>query len=269
VRRSTERDAREMSMPSQLRYPATAIDPMVNPEMEATDGQFRSSPLPLFYERARHIVRDLWYGRTLIAGNDGGEIALTFDDGPNDVYTMQLLELLARHGIRASFFLIGDYVRARPAIARSIHSGGHLIGNHTMSHPSLRWTRVQRMREEISSCNAAIEDAIGAPVKFFRPPFGVRTPGVLKMVTDLGLFPVMWNVTGFDWNASDALTVSSGVNAAVRQNQAKKCSSNILLHDGGHERLGVDRSITVAATARLLGAWSDSAFHFVTVDAWT
>ncbi len=75
----------------------------------------------------------------LLSGSDIQEVALTFDDGPNDPYTLQLLELLARHQVRAIFFLIGSFVRRRPEIARAIRQAGHLVGNHTMSHPSLMW----------------------------------------------------------------------------------------------------------------------------------
>ena len=77
------------------------------------------------------------FGHTVLAGCDVHEVALTFDDGPNDPYTYRLLELLARHGVRATFFLIGSFVRRQPEIPRAIIQGGHLLGNHTMSHPAL------------------------------------------------------------------------------------------------------------------------------------
>src|SRR6202453_4141201 len=86
------------------------------------------------------------FGRTLLAGSAIQEVALTFDDGPNDPYTQQLLELLPRHQVRATFFLMGTYVRRHPEIARAIHEGGHLLGNHTMTHPSLLWGRPKRVR---------------------------------------------------------------------------------------------------------------------------
>ena len=75
------------------------------------------------------------FGKLLIATRNPNEIALTYDDGPNDVATERLLEVLARNNTRATFFLIGRYVQQRPAIARAIAAAGHLIGNHTMTHP--------------------------------------------------------------------------------------------------------------------------------------
>ena len=75
------------------------------------------------------------FGPTLIAGNDPREVALTYDDGPNDACTESLLELLDRHNAKATFFMIGRFVRQRPDLARQVQAAGHLIGNHTMTHP--------------------------------------------------------------------------------------------------------------------------------------
>src|SRR5215831_7729661 len=81
--------------------------------------------------------RSQLYGRTLTHGSDPAQMALTFDDGPNDPHTMRLLEVLARHNARATFFLIGKYVQQRPDIVRAIAAAGHEIGNHTFTHPNL------------------------------------------------------------------------------------------------------------------------------------
>ena len=208
------------------------------------------------------------FGRTLVAGSDIQEVALTFDDGPNDPYTFQLLELLARHQVRATFFLMGGYVRRRPEIARAVRQAGHLVGNHTMTHPSLLWERPARVREELEGCSAVIEDAIGEAVKWFRPPFGSRRPDVLRTVAELGLTPVMWNITAHDWDATDPQALAARVQRGLRSNQRRHRSSNLLLHDGGHLQLGTDRSVTLAATTMLLEAWAGSGLRFVTVDAW-
>ena len=77
------------------------------------------------------------FGRTLIAGDDPSQIALTFDDGPNDAATPELLDVLARHWVRATFFAMGDFARQRPELVRQVAAAGHLLGNHTMSHPRL------------------------------------------------------------------------------------------------------------------------------------
>jgi peptidoglycan/xylan/chitin deacetylase (PgdA/CDA1 family) len=208
------------------------------------------------------------FGRTLIAGSDIQEVALTFDDGPNDPYTGQLLDLLARHQVRATFFLIGSYVRRRPEIVRAIHQGGHLLGNHTMTHPSLLWEPPARVREELAACSAAIEDVTGESVKWFRPPFGARRPDVLRTAAELDLTPVMWNLTAHDWDATDPQELAARVERGMDENQRRHRSSNILLHDGSHRRLGMDRSVTLVATGMLLQAWAATPLRPVTVDAW-
>jgi peptidoglycan-N-acetylglucosamine deacetylase len=220
------------------------------------------------YEQMRHAARDLVFGRTVIAGSDVQEVALTFDDGPNDPYTQRLLDLLASHQVRATFFLIGSFVRRRPEIARAIRQGGHLLGNHTMSHPSLLWEWPWRVREELAGCNSAIEDATGEAVKWFRPPFGARRHDVLRAAEELGLTPVMWNAWGHDWDATQPETVAVVVQNGIQGNQRRHRSSNILLHDGGHAQLGTDRSVTLAATRSLLEGWAGGALRLVTVDAW-
>jgi prepilin-type processing-associated H-X9-DG protein len=114
------------------------------------------------------------FGHTILAGNDPTEAALTYDDGPNDVATDALLDLLARHNARATFFMIGRFVRQRPEIVRRVHAAGHLIGNHTDTHVWLSFQSSRVIREQLLACNQALEDAIGAPIHYLRPPHGAR-----------------------------------------------------------------------------------------------
>src|SRR5205814_3684730 len=93
------------------------------------------------------------FGRTLVAPARPDEIALTYDDGPNPAATPQLLEVLARHGVRATFFLIGRFVHECPTLTREIRAAGHLIGNHTMTHPWLAWQSEARIYEELRGTN--------------------------------------------------------------------------------------------------------------------
>ena len=141
------------------------------------------------------------YGRTLTHGSDPGQIALTYDDGPNDPHTLRLLDVLAKQEAKATFFLIGRYVKQRPDIARAIQAAGHAIGNHTFTHPNLVLCSPAKLNQELSECGKALEDAIGAPASLFRPPFGGRRPDVLRTVRAMGMDPVMWSVTAFDWSA--------------------------------------------------------------------
>src|SRR5215472_5538063 len=92
------------------------------------------------------------YGRTLTHGRNPRQMALTFDDGPNDPHTFHLLDLLAKHRAKATFFLIGKYVRQRPEIVRAIQAAGHAIGNHTFNHPNLIFVTPARVRRELEGC---------------------------------------------------------------------------------------------------------------------
>jgi len=206
------------------------------------------------------------FGRTLIANRNPNEIALTFDDGPNDPYTYQLLEVLAEHQVRATFFMIGRFVRQRPDIVRAVHSAGHLIGNHTMTHPWLVLEPPSRVREELAGCNAALEDVVGQKIEYFRPPHGARRPDVLRAARELGLTPVMWNVIGHDWEPGiGAAEVRGHLEKGIERNRRAGRSGNIVLHDGGQAGIGQDRGATVEAVRSLAPRWIQEKVNFVTV----
>ncbi len=209
------------------------------------------------------------FGPTVVASRRPEEIALTYDDGPNDVFTERLLEVLARHRTRASFFLIGRFVRQRPHLARVIAANGHLVGNHTMTHPRLAWQSARRIREELAGCNAAIEDALGSPVRYFRAPHGARRPEVLRIVAELGMVPVQWNIIPGDWTRIGAETIAERVARGVTRNRRRGRASNIVLHDGGQAGLGQPRGATVEASELLLRRYrAETGMKFVTVDSW-
>ena len=187
------------------------------------------------------------------------QIALTYDDGPNDPHTLHLLDVLARYGVHATFFLIGRYVQQRPDIAREIVKAGHAIGNHTFTHPLLIFKSAAEIRQELSGCRSALQDAIGEHSSLFRPPFGGRRPAVLRTARELGLEPVMWNVTGYDWNTPPAEVIERKVTRKIHGGDL------ILLHDGGHKNMGADRSQTVLATNQLIERYKAEGYEFVTI----
>lgn len=200
-----------------------------------------------------------WFGHAFCQAARGAkQIALTFDDGPNDPHTLKLLDVLSKHNVHATFFLIGRYVRQRPDIVSEVAKQGHVIGNHTFTHPLLTVQPASRIREEIVQCGNAINEAVGVHSNLFRPPWGGRRPGVFRIVRQLGLDPVMWNITGYDWKAPSAEFIEQKVIPKVRGGDV------ILLHDGGHASFGVDRSKTVEAVDRLLTRYR-SQYEFVTV----
>jgi peptidoglycan/xylan/chitin deacetylase (PgdA/CDA1 family) len=201
-----------------------------------------------------------WYGRAFIGLPRGSkQLALTYDDGPNDPYTLRLLDVLARHDVKATFFMIGRYVQQHPEIAQAVAQAGHVIGNHTYTHPNLIFSSGPQTRAQIEQCQEALRQAVGGHSHLFRPPFGGRNPATLRLARSLGLEPVMWNVTGWDWNAPSAEYIENRVHRHI-------CGGNvILLHDGGHQRMGVDRSYTVSATDSLITRYRAEGYEFVTV----
>ncbi|HKV80850.1 MAG TPA: polysaccharide deacetylase family protein [Candidatus Sulfotelmatobacter sp.] len=201
-----------------------------------------------------------WYGRTFTSLARGTrQLALTYDDGPNDPHTMRLVEVLARHDVKATFFLIGRYVQQRPDIVREIVKAGHIIGNHTFTHPLLTFKIATEVRKELTDCRAAIQDAVGEHSNLFRPPFGGRRPAVLRIARELGLEPIMWNVTGYDWSAPPAVVIEKKVSSQIRGGDV------ILLHDGGHKQIGADRSQTVLATDHLVTRYKSEGYDFTTI----
>jgi peptidoglycan-N-acetylglucosamine deacetylase len=206
------------------------------------------------------------FGRTLIAPKRPDEIALTFDDGPNPEVTPRLLEVLARAGVRASFFVIGRFVRECPGLVREICAAGHLVGNHTMTHPWLAWQTERRVREELSGASAAIEDVLGERVEYFRCPHGARRPAVLRVVREMRMVPVQWNVICQDWRLLGAEEILRRAVCGVERNRRRGVGTNVVLHDGGPEGLGANRIDTVRAVERLVEKYRGA--KFVGVDAW-
>ncbi len=192
------------------------------------------------------------FGRTLVAPPRANQVALTFDDGPNPEATPRLLDVLARHEVRATFFLIGDFARREPGLTRRIAVAGHVVGNHTMSHPWLPRLSALRIRQEIAGCNHVLEDVLGAPVRFFRPPHGARRPAVLQTAADLGLRTTMWNLIVEDWKPQPPEALLARLERGIAGNRRRARGTNVVLHDGGQSALGAPRLPTVRAVELLL-----------------
>jgi peptidoglycan-N-acetylglucosamine deacetylase len=202
------------------------------------------------------------FGRTFTGLSPGSKhLALTYDDGPNDPHTLRLLEVLAKHNVKATFFLIGRYVRQRPDIAQELVHAGHTVGNHTFTHPNLIFASEEQTRAQLRDCDQALTDAVGEHSRLFRPPFGGRRAATLRIAREIGLEPVMWNVTGWDWKGKPSQYVEQRVSRQIRGGNV------ILLHDGSHAAFGADRSQTVIATDRLIAKYKSEGYQFVTVPA--
>lgn len=207
------------------------------------------------------------FGDALIAPRRPGELALTFDDGPNPIWTPRLLELLARHDVRATFFLLGGRAQAAPELVRRLAAEGHLIGNHSWSHPNLALTGRARIREELQQTSDTLQQITGTEVKYFRPPFGARRPAALAVGRELGMTPVLWNAMTSDWSENSGERIANDLSRKIDRLTRRGRAANIVLHDGGHLDTSAYRAPSLAAAGMLLARYKP-AHQFVTIDAW-
>ena len=204
------------------------------------------------------------------------KLAITFDDGPNPAITPKLLDLLAKCNARATFFVMGKFVRECPDLTKEILARGHALGNHTDTHPNLFLCGPRKTEEELQRCADAIRQAAGVEPRWFRPPFGFRSPWLGKIVERQGLRTVMWTLIPGDWRVKPAGWLIKRMNP-IAENAHRKLpprtgyggglAGDILcLHDGNHRHLNGDRANTVAALEYWLPRWSDLGLEFVTMD---
>jgi peptidoglycan/xylan/chitin deacetylase (PgdA/CDA1 family) len=180
-------------------------------------------------------------------------IALTIDDGPDRIYTPQVLRLLAKYQITATFSMIGIQVTSQPAMAREVAAAGHLISNHTWRHLNLAWLGPLGVADEMDRATEAIHTATGAAPAMFRAPYGVWSATVLRRCEQTGMTPLAWSVDPRDWSRP-------GVSAIVDNIMHTTSTGSIILeHDGGG-----DRSQTVAALGIVLPRLLDHGYYFVT-----
>jgi len=186
---------------------------------------------------------------------------LTFDDGPQSVYTPQILDILKRYNIKATFFLIGKNVEAFPELVKRIKDEGHSIGNHTYDHPDIRFQNHKQIRQQIEKTEKAIIDATGVKPYLFRPPYGFDSNLLLKEAENLGYAIILWSVSGL--NGRQDAPSAKIVHRVVDNVQN---GSIILLHDGNRLSSKTDRSQIVKALPVIIEALQKRGYQFVTID---
>jgi len=200
------------------------------------------------------------WGKTFTGGEPGSRtLALTYDDGPNDPWTLRLLEALERHAAKATFFVIGRFVAEKPEIVRELVGRGHELGIHTWDHPNLIFVPQSEVRSQVERTQQIIFDMTGQRCTLMRPPFGARRPATLRVIRDLGLTPVMWNVTCYDWKPITPERILGHVERRVLGGDV------ILLHDGGHVRMGANREHSVEASQLILERYTGQGYRFATI----
>jgi peptidoglycan/xylan/chitin deacetylase (PgdA/CDA1 family) len=181
-------------------------------------------------------------------------VVLTFDDGPDAVYTPKVLDILAKYDAKATFFEVGQNVRKHPELTKRIHQAGHSVQNHTWTHADLRHLGAAAFRQQIMSTDEVIRAQTGSTPACLRPPYGAVSAAVRQRAKALGKDLVVWTVDSRDWT-------KPGV-AAIEQRVLKNVHSGsvILMHDGGG-----NRAQTVAALPVILQALKAQGYGFRTL----
>ena len=188
---------------------------------------------------------------------DRRSVALTFDDGPSEG-TPRVLEILARHGVAATFFQCGANVVRLPEVARQVQQAGHEIGNHSHTHPLFCFRSPRFMEDDLRRAQESIERHVGARPALYRAPFGARWFGLGEVQRRLQLTGVMWTIIGYDWNRK--------VDQVVERISQRVANGAILcLHDGRELRARPDIGVTVEAVRRLVPMLVDRGYRFETV----
>ena len=232
---------------------------------------FYHKPLPQRLEDMPHklgkIIRNRLrlshvFGRLISHSNSRGkQIALTFDDGPNEPFTSQILDILGEHGIRATFFVLGQNAERFTNTCQRIQREGHIIGNHSYSHS--RWLalkRGQKIAQELELAQKAIYKASGVKPELFRPPYGFWTPWMLRTAKKLGLTVITWDNMTDDWESARK---ADGIGNAILQKA--RPGGIIVLHDGRNTRQDYDRSSLLQALPVIITSLKRQGYQFVTV----
>jgi peptidoglycan-N-acetylglucosamine deacetylase len=235
-------------------FPAARLDPAHSAEAPARHHVPAKRRHEAHHVAPAYEVPSYPLNQPLYYINDASKaIALTIDDGPDPVYTPQVLSVLHKYNVTATFSMIGEHVAAYPQLARTVHDAGHKICNHTWTHSDLVGMRVPRVRDELTRAGDAIHAATGVHPALFRAPYGAWSRAVIRQCERMKMVPLDWSVDPRDWS-------QPGVRKIVRNIMRNTQPGSIILeHDGGG-----NRSETVKALRIVLPRLLDEGYHFET-----
>lgn len=208
------------------------------------------------------------FGKVYYEGNSSEKvIALTFDDGPNELYTSEILDILASYNVRATFFVIGKNVELYPETAKRIIAEGHVLGNHSYSHDVFH-ALIQLDSNDLRMAQEAIFNTVGVRPHLYRPPHGVKTPWELENAEELGMIVITWSVSTNELDDKMIFgepSLEAGVKEIISEVES---GGIILLHDGyraNHDDTESDKSPSVEALPLIIEQLQDKGYKFVTV----
>ena len=198
------------------------------------------------------------FGKNIVRLNtDQRVVALTYDDGPNPPYTDQLLNILAKHNVKAIFFLIGNRIEKHPETVNRMIAEGHQIGNHTYTHPLLGFLPPTSVRREIECTDSLLQQFNITDKAVFRAPLLTRFLPVASVLAKDNRAHISCNVWGWDWMTQNPDRITKAILKKT------KPGSIIVLHDGKAENKDANRSGTVEATDKIITALKRDGYQFV------
>ncbi|MGW0777987.1 polysaccharide deacetylase family protein [Streptomyces sp. NPDC002835] len=227
----------------------TAGGPQAAPPPAATS--YRLRPLAAYavpaLRRARPPVRE----RPFLEVTDMGRtMVLTFDDGPDPRYTPDILAVLREHGVRAMFFVCGEMATVNRDLLREMADDGHVVGNHTWSHPLVPKLPPSRIRDQLGRTSEVIERSLGEAPLWYRAPYGAWNKHSFEIGAELGMEPLGWTLDTLDWTRPGTTTIVRRVLSGAAPGVV------VLSHDAGG-----NRSQSVAALRRYLPKLLDDGYR--------
>lgn len=203
-----------------------------------------------------------WDSRVITHGDRSRpQIALTFDDGPNEPFTSIVLDILKQHEVKGTFFLVGQNVRRATEVCQRLVREGHIVGNHSYLHSRcLAFKRKKNIMQELEFAQETIYEVSGVRPIFLRPPYGIQTPWLLRVARDLGFTVVAWDNMTNDWHLGKKVT-------EIVEAILKKARSGgiIVFHDGRDTRQGYNRVSLLEALPLVLTRLKGQGYHLVTL----
>ncbi|MDD2401785.1 MAG: polysaccharide deacetylase family protein, partial [Clostridia bacterium] len=185
------------------------------------------------------------------------EVALTFDDGPDSVYTPEILDILKKNKVKATFFLIGNRAELFPDVVKRMVKEGHIIGNHSMNHANIVKLSKSETSKEIKDAEDVLVTLTGYKPALFRSPYGSLNPEKVKEIEKLEVKIIAWNVDSLDWKSLTAEQVKTNILENVKE------GSIILQHSSGSRE--EDLTGSVAALKDVIKVLKKDGYKFVTI----